>query len=83
MEPACDSEVVGVDILQYPVESEVNDVTAPPPSAIPLPSFGCQGVDIWTFPQDLAEGSSGREFSGMDLPGPATSGPNDSQALRD
>ena len=42
MGPASDSEIIGVDILQYPVESEVNDVIAPSPSAIPLPSFGCQ-----------------------------------------
>ena len=82
MEPARDSEVVGVDILQYPVESEVSDVTAPSPSAIPLPSFGCQVIDMLTFPQDLAEGSSGRDISGLDIPGPATTGPDDSKALR-
>ena len=56
MEPLSDAEIVGVDILQCPVE--VGDVTAPSPSAIPLPSFGCQGIGISTFLQDFAQGSS-------------------------
>ena len=72
-----------MDILQYHVESEASDVTAPSPSAIPTPSFGCQGIDILTFPQDLAEGSSGRDIAGVDIPGPVASGPDDSQVLKD
>ena len=56
MEPAFNSEVVGVEILLYPVDDEG---TAPSPSEVPLPSFGCQGIDIpW----------STQESSGRDIP---------------
>ena len=57
MEPAFDSEVVGVDILLYPVDDEG---VAPSPSEVPLPSFGCQGIDI---------PMSTQESSGRDIPG--------------
>ena len=57
MEPAFNSEVVGMDILLYPVDDEG---TAPSPSEVPLPSFGCQGIDI---PR------STQESSGRDIPG--------------
>ena len=57
MEPAFDSEVIGVDILLYPVDDER---VAPSPSEVPLASFGCQGIDI---PR------STQESSGRDIPG--------------
>ena len=57
MEPAFDSEVVGVDILLYPVDDEG---VGPSPSEVPLPSFWCQGIDI---PR------STQESSGRDIPG--------------
>ena len=60
MDVLFDADLVGVDILQYPVESELSEVNAPSPSAIPLPSFGCQGIDI---PE------SKQEASGRDIPG--------------
>ena len=44
MERLFDSEVVGVDILLHPVDDEG---VAPSPSEVPLPSFGCQGIDIF------------------------------------
>ena len=56
MEPLFDSEVVGVDILLYPVEDEG---VAPSPSEVPLPSFGCQRIDISRTLQ---------EVSGRDIP---------------
>ena len=49
MEPLFDSEVVGVDILLYFVDDEG---VAPSPSEVPLPSFGCQGIDV---PRTLQE----------------------------
>ena len=60
MDALFDADLVGVDILQYPVESELSEVNAPFPSAIPLRSFGCQGIDI---PE------SKQESSGRDIPG--------------
>ena len=57
MEPAFDSEIVGVDILLYPVDDAG---VAPSPSEVPLPSFGCQGIDI---------PMSTQESSGRDIPG--------------
>ena len=56
MEPLFDSEVVGVDILLYFVDDEG---VAPSPSEVPLPSFGCQGIDV---PRTL------QEVSGRDIP---------------
>ena len=57
MEPAFESEVVGVDILLYPGDDAG---VAPSPSEVPLPSFGCQGIDI---------PMSTQESSGRDIPG--------------
>ena len=82
MDSSSDAELVGVDIA-YPVESEVSDVTAPSPSAIPLPSFGCQGIDISASMQDTTERSSGRDVPGPSASGPSTTGPGASQVLRD
>ena len=58
-----DSPVVGVDILFCPVED-----IAPEASQVPLPEFGCQGIDIPGSPQDP---SGGRDIPGstQDQPG--------------
>ena len=57
MEPAFDSDVAGVDILLYPAD---DTGVAPSPSEVPLPSFGCQRIDI---------PMSTQESSGRDIPG--------------
>ena len=77
MASSSDAELVGVDILQYPVESEVSDVTAPSPSAIPLPSCGFPLPSL----QDTTEGSSGRDVPGLNVSGPSASGLCESQVF--
>ena len=83
MDAFSDADLVGVDILQYPVEFEVSEVNAPSPSAIPLPSFGCQGIDISASMQDTAERSSGRDVPGPQVSGLSTRGPDASKVSRD
>ncbi|OLP88479.1 hypothetical protein AK812_SmicGene30171 [Symbiodinium microadriaticum] len=50
-----DSPIIGVDIGSFPV-------IAPDAEQVPLPEFGCQGIDIPGSPQDPSGGSKAQDF---------------------
>ena len=64
MDVLSDTDLVGVDILHFPVEFEVSEANAPSLSAILLPNFGCQGIDISVSVQYILERNSGRDVPG-------------------